>query len=198
MANLENYSEGNTENFQKDQSERSDSQMWSPNSGTLAEIRAKWDVESQQSGQEADDLLYSIENPQQPEGEVVLLSSLDPEFVEERKNAKLDDLIRWLSDLLGRGNLEESTKQEIAERTAKLFGPKWTIVYNGKAFFANQLYDKIKDGTFNVDWRNLDSLFSNARIILDRYVNKLEIATPEGMKYEYQITFGTIIINDKQ
>ena len=40
-------------------------------------------------------------------------------------------------------------------------------------------------------------LFSNAKVILDPYVNKLEINTPEGIETDYQIRFGTIIINDK-
>ena len=197
MAGLENYSAEATENFQKNQNENLDNQVWSPNSWALSEIRAQWDVESKQSGEEADDLLNSIENPQQPEGERVLLSSLDPEYVEDKKNEKLDDLIRWLADLLGRGNLEEPTKQMIAERTANLFGPRWTIIYNGKPFFAKELYNKIKDGTFNADWRNLASLFSNAKVILDPYANKLEIHTPGGIETDYEIRFGTIIINDK-
>lgn len=195
MANLENYSAETTE---KVQNTNSKFDFQSRNSTISAAVEA-WNREHNRASQEADRLLNSIDDPQYPENERVLLSSLDPKLVEERKNAKLDDLKRWLADLLGRGDMTESTKQDIAERTSRLFWPRWTIVYNGKVFFANQLYNKIKDGTFNADWRNLDTLFSNAKVILDPYVDKSEINTPdEGIKTIYFIRFWTIIIDDKK
>ena len=196
VANLENYSAETTEKVQNTQNSKFDFQ--SRNSTISAAVEA-WNREHNQASQEADDLLNSIDNPQEPDGgKVVDVSTLDPEFVEERKNELLDDFSRWIQDLLGRGNISGSTKQEIAERTVNLFGPWWMVIYNGQPIMVKDLYGKIKDGTFNVDWHNVDSLLSNARVNVCRFAQIIELATPEGIKYIPSIRLQSISIRDKK
>ena len=72
------------------------------------------------------------------------------------------------------------------------------IIYNGQPIMVKDLYGKIKDGTFNVDWRNVDSLLSNARVNVCRFAQIIELPTPEGVKYIPNIRLQSISMSDRK
>ena len=173
MAGLENFSTETSESIQKTQNENFDSQVWSPDSGKLRDIRAQGDKESKKSRQEADDLLNSIENPQDPPKRVLLTSLLSPEEIEERKDEKLWNFSRWIQVLL-RDDMSEERKQEFSDNIVWLLGSWCIIYYKDQKFSVQDLYDKINDGTVDITW---DKVWVKGSVY--KYANVIKLPQPD-------------------